>query len=89
MATKSCGNTGSAKVTFTATDKLRQQQHNNGNIYDYRYNSPSINTTAKDQTVNCDGAGNTAQLQAWLEQCGTSSSDGCSGVRWSNNYNWA
>jgi hypothetical protein len=38
-------------------------------------------------TVECDGAGNTSELEAWLDSNGgASATDSCSGVTWSNDY---
>ena len=38
-------------------------------------------------TVECDGAGNTTDLENWLSSHGgAASSDICSGVTWSNNF---
>ena len=49
--------------------------------------APAIDVTANDMTVECDGNGNTTQLQNWLAvNGGASSSDDCSNVSWSNDY---
>ncbi|MCO6176482.1 hypothetical protein NHF50_15640, partial [Flavobacterium sp. NRK F10] len=49
--------------------------------------APTIDAVANDMTVECDGNGNTNQLQAWLNaNGGASSSDDCSNVTWSNDY---
>ena len=50
--------------------------------------APTIDTPASDLTVQCDGSGNTADLQAWLASNGggIASSDVCSDVTWSNNF---
>ena len=49
---------------------------------------PEIDVQAKDKTVECDGNGNTADLQAWLDsQGGASASDMCGPVTWSNDFN--
>ena len=48
---------------------------------------PTITTPASDQTVECDGSGNTAALNAWLaSNGGAEASDICSGITWSNNF---
>ena len=48
---------------------------------------PTITTQAADLTVQCDGSGNTSQLNAWLaSNGGASASDECSSVTWSNNF---
>ena len=42
---------------------------------------------AADMTVECDGAGNPTELNAWLSSNGgASASDQCSGVTWSNDF---
>ncbi|GAA4315328.1 hypothetical protein GCM10023115_27040 [Pontixanthobacter gangjinensis] len=49
---------------------------------------PNIDVQAVDKEVECDGAGNASDLQAWLNSNGgASASDNCGGVTWSNNYN--
>ncbi|MCA0235100.1 MAG: hypothetical protein LCH81_01810, partial [Bacteroidetes bacterium] len=43
--------------------------------------APVINTAASGQTVQCDGAGNTAALNAWLSSNGgAAATDGCGGA---------
>ncbi|MDG1674298.1 MAG: hypothetical protein P8H88_02530, partial [Flavobacteriales bacterium] len=42
---------------------------------------------ASDQTVECDGAGNMEDLNAWLDSNGgASATDNCSNFEWSNDY---
>src|SRR5690606_29559627 len=49
--------------------------------------NPTITIQAADLTVQCDGSGNTADLNAWLaSNGGASASDICSNVTWSNNF---
>jgi hypothetical protein len=49
--------------------------------------SPSRDSEAMDLTVECDGAGNGADLNAWLaSNGGASATDACSGVTWSNDF---
>ena len=49
--------------------------------------APTMDTAAANATVQCDGQGNTAALQAWLtSNGGASASDTCSNVTWSNNF---
>ncbi len=48
---------------------------------------PEIDTPAANLTVECDGAGNTGQLNAWLDsRGGAQASDACSNVSWSNDF---
>ena len=49
--------------------------------------APTIGTPAADETVECDGSGNTAALMAWLSNNGgAAATDNCSGVTWSNDF---
>lgn len=49
--------------------------------------TPTITTPASDQTVECDGSGNVAALNAWLNsQGGASASDECGSISWSNDF---
>src|SRR5207253_3368558 len=49
--------------------------------------APPITTPASNQTVECDGNGNSAQLHAWLDSHGgAAASDVCSGVTWTHNF---
>ena len=69
--TDDCGNTTTQSATVTIEDNT----------------APAIDTQASDITVECDGFGNDAQLQAWLAANGNAvSSDDCSSVTWTNNY---
>ncbi|SEJ07830.1 PKD domain-containing protein, partial [Flavobacterium terrigena] len=82
-----CGLTGSATVTFTATDACGNASTSSGTFTIQDTTDPTISTQASDMIVECDGAGNLAQLNAWLAaNGGASASDVCSGVTWSNNY---
>jgi hypothetical protein len=48
--------------------------------------APEI-TPGSDMTVECDGAGNAAQLSAWLaNNGGATATDNCGNVTWSNNF---
>ncbi|HBP45601.1 MAG TPA: hypothetical protein DD635_06830, partial [Flavobacteriales bacterium] len=46
-----------------------------------------IDMAAADATVECDGAGNSGDLDAWLaSNGGAMASDNCSGITWTNDY---
>jgi hypothetical protein len=83
-----CGETGAATVTFTPTDACG----NTGEATTATFTivdttSPSIDTAAADQTVECDGAGSTAALSAWLaSQGGAQASDTNGNVTWSHDF---
>ena len=63
-ATDDCGNTSTTSATFTIEDTT----------------DPAIASAAMDMTVECDGSGNTAQLNAWLASNGGAgeATDACS-----------
>ena len=82
-----CGETGSVTVTFTASDGCQNSSDVTFTFTIQDTTDPSITTEADDETVECDGAGNTDDLNAWLNsQGGAAASDICSGVTWSNDF---
>ena len=82
-----CGMTGSATVIFTATDACGNSSTSSGTFTIQDTTDPTISTQASNSTVECDGAGNLTELNAWLASNGGAvSSDVCSSVTWSNNY---
>jgi len=83
----SCGSTGSTTVAFTATDACGNATSRTATFTIVDTTPPAI-TAAASETVECDGAGNTAALTAWLaNHGGANASDDCSGVNWNNDYN--
>ena len=49
--------------------------------------SPVFNADPEDYTAECDGAGNFAELSAWLASHGNAqANDVCSGVNWSDDF---
>jgi hypothetical protein len=82
-----CGATGSATVTFRATDDCGNYSETTATFTIEDTTNPSIDTESANETVECDGDGNQAQLAAWLaSNGGASASDACSGVEWSNDF---
>ena len=82
-----CGETGSATVTFTATDPAGNASSTQATFTIEDNTAPSIDLAAADVSVECDGSGNTDGLNLWLStQGGAIASDTCGGVTWSNNY---
>ena len=82
-----CGATGAATVTFTATDDCGNSSSTTATFTIEDTTAPTIDMAAADATVECDGAGNAADLDAWLaSNGGASASDACSGVTWSNDF---
>lgn len=82
-----CGATGATIVTFTAIDACGNTASAEATVTIQDTTGPSIETAASDLIVECDGAGNGAELEAWLlSMGGASAADNCSEVTWSNNY---
>jgi hypothetical protein len=82
-----CGATGSVTVTFTATDPSLNSAGTTATFTIVDTTPPSIGTAASNKTVECDGTGNTAELDAWLAaNGGASASDACGGVTWSDDF---
>ncbi|MBK9335174.1 MAG: hypothetical protein IPM98_00770 [Lewinellaceae bacterium] len=50
--------------------------------------APVLTNPATDKTVECDGAGNTVELNAWLASngAGATATDTCANVTWSHNF---
>ena len=68
-ATDACGNTATADAFWQLTDS----------------DPPVIGTPAANDTVNCDGAGNTAEFQLWIAANGGASASTATGsVSWSD-----
>ena len=83
----SCGATGTASVTFTATDECGNSTSTVATFTIEDTTSPEISVQAEDQTVECDGNGNTDALNAWLESNGGAvASDVCGTVTWTNDF---
>ena len=82
-----CGATGAVTVTFTATDDCGNSSETTATFTIEDTTAPSIDTASSDETVECDGAGNTDALNAWLaSHGGAAASDICGGVTWSNDF---
>ena len=82
-----CGATGSALVTFKATDDCGNYSETQATFTIEDTTAPTIDVDAMDETVECDGLGNDDALKAWLDaNGGASASDLCSGVVWSNDF---
>ena len=82
----SCGATGTATVTFTATDACGNAASCSATFTIADSTAPEL-TAAADLTVQCDGAGNQAALDAWLAANGdATAADACSDASWSNDF---
>ncbi len=85
--TPGCAGAQSVTRTWVATDPSGNSTTASETIVVRDVTPPSIALGASNMTVDCDGAGNTAQLNAWLaNHGGASATDACSSVTWSNNF---
>ncbi|MDX8554677.1 gliding motility-associated C-terminal domain-containing protein, partial [Tenacibaculum sp. 1B UA] len=74
-------------VTFTATDVCGNSSITTAGYLIKDETAPTITQQPSDKAVECDGSGNTAELNAWLaSNGGATATDDCSVVSWSNNY---
>ncbi|MBL0006865.1 MAG: T9SS type A sorting domain-containing protein [Saprospiraceae bacterium] len=81
-----CGATGSAAVTFTATDECGQIT-TNATLTIVDTSPPMIDLAATDMTVESNAQGNIPELNAWLNSHGgAQATDVCGLVFWTNNY---
>ncbi|MBK9355884.1 MAG: choice-of-anchor L domain-containing protein [Bacteroidales bacterium] len=79
-----CGLTGSATVIFTASDECGNRKTTSATFTIVDTNVPEFTTTPSDLTVECDGNGNTAALENWLNN--VAASDLCGMVTITNNF---
>ncbi|HZV70685.1 MAG TPA: T9SS type A sorting domain-containing protein [Saprospiraceae bacterium] len=83
----SCGTTGSATVTFTASDPCGNNATTVGRFKFTDPTPPVIETVAHDTTVFCPGNDLPTVMQQWLSRHGgASASDRCGSVNWTNNF---
>ena len=82
-----CGATGTATVIFTATDECGNASTTTATFAIIDTTPPAISPAASNLTVECDGSGNTAQLNAWLlSHGGASATDIGGNVTWTHNF---
>lgn len=85
--TDGCGETGAASVVFTATDACENDTEVSADFIITDTIAPSVATQAANATVQCDGAGNTAALNTWLNSNGgAAAADACSDTGWTNDF---
>ena len=81
-----CGATGSALVTFTATDPCGSTE-TVATITVNDTSPPVLVNPASDLTVECDGNGNTTQLNTWIQnKAGATASDAGGSIAWTIEY---
>ena len=74
-------------MTFTATDACGNDTTTTATFSIIDNTDPVISVQASNLEVQCDGAGNTAALNAWLaSNGGASATDACSNVTWTHNF---
>ena len=74
-------------VTFKAEDECGNYSLTTASFFIEDTTPPSIDTDASDDTVECDGSGNTEELNAWLNSNGgAAASDVCGNVTWTNDF---
>jgi len=85
--TPACAGTGSAFVTFTATDECGNTATTTATFIAGDDTPPEITVEAMDMTVECDGSSDPLQdFQDWLDDNGGAmAEDLCSEVSWTNN----
>ena len=86
-----CSDVGANTVTLTVTDNNGNESTCTSTITVEDNVDPIIASDAQDETVECDGAGNTTALNAWLSANGNAGAvtDNCAFDSWSNDYDAA
>src|SRR5690606_6243652 len=89
LTTMACGNTGSALVTFTATDACGNVSTTQATVSVVDTTLPVLTKQAQSLIVQC-GTNTTQALNNWLaNHAGAEATDSCSTVTWTNNYDAA
>ena len=87
VAELDCADLGANTITLTVTDQSNNVYTTTATLTVVDATAPAIGTQAEDLTVECDGSGNTTELNAWLaNNAGAAATDACSAVTWSHNY---
>src|SRR5690606_26336229 len=87
MTPGSCAGEYTLTRTWTASDACGNEDVYTQVITVVDTTSPVMDIDAQNMTVECDGAGNTADLTAWLANNGGAvATDTCGDVTWSNDF---
>ncbi|MCX7549194.1 hypothetical protein OS188_14650, partial [Xanthomarina sp. F1114] len=82
-----CGETTRTLVRFIATDACNNSSSTTALFSILDLVPPTIETEATDLIVECDGLGNTTDLNTWLtNNGGATATDLCGNVTWTNNF---
>ncbi|MFN3555624.1 MAG: HYR domain-containing protein [Bacteroidales bacterium] len=79
-----CGATGAATVTWTATDVCGNTAITSATFTITDNTAPTFTTLPENITLQCDGSGNTTQINSWLSA--VTASDVCGSVTISNDF---
>src|SRR5690606_36203391 len=81
-----CGETSRTLVRFIATDACNNSSNTTALFTILDLVPPTIDTVATNVTVECDGLGNTTDLNTWFDNNGgATATDLCGNVTWTNN----
>ena len=81
-----CGDVGNNTVTLTIVDDLGWESTCQAVVTVADVTNPTLNSPALNNTVECDGSGNTTDFANWLSsRGGATASDACGGS-WSDNH---
>ncbi|NNK81881.1 MAG: PKD domain-containing protein, partial [Flavobacteriaceae bacterium] len=77
---------GVTVVTWTYTDTSGNTDSCEQSVTVIDNEAPTIDTEASNETVECDGLGNTTELNNWLTSNGGATASDCSSITWTNDF---